>query len=221
MFKKVLVVDDHDAINAGVLSILKDLGVETVETSQYCDDAFLKLKRAALDKVPYDLLISDLSFQIDYHDRNLLSGEDLVEAIRPDFPNLPVIIYSMEDRLQKIRTLMKNLGVNAYVCKGRKGNLHLTMAMEAISKNETFLSPQLQQALSNQTELEINNYDLILIKQLSEGLSQSEISHYLLENNISPSSLSSVEKRLNRLKDEFQANNAIHLVAIIKDLGLI
>ena len=33
--------------------------------------------------------------------------------------------------------------------------------------------------------------------------------------------VNSVEKRLNKLKDLFKANNAIHLVAIAKDLGLI
>ncbi|MFH4966670.1 response regulator [Gaetbulibacter sp. M240] len=221
MFNKVLVVDDHDAINAGVMNVLQTLGIQIVETAQYCDEAFLKIKRAALDKVPYDLLISDLSFKIEYHNRKLLSGEDLVKAVRPDYPNLPIIIYSMEDRLQKVRALIKTQGVNAYVCKGRKGSAHLTKALEVISKGKIFLSPQVEQALNSEIELEINDYDLTLIKQLSIGLSQSEISNYLQENNMSPNSLSAIEKRLNRLKDQFQANNATHLVTIIKDLGLL
>ena len=221
MFNKVLVVDDHDAVNAGVVNLLKTLGIQIIETAQYCDEAFLKIKRAALDKVPYDLLISDLSFKIEYHDRNLLSGEDLVKAVRPDYPNLPIIIYSMEDRRQKVRALIKNQGVNAYVCKGRKGAAHLTKALKVISKGEIFLSPQIEQALNSEIELEIDDYDLTLIKQLSIGLSQSAISIYLQEKNMSPNSLSAIEKRLNRLKDQFQANNATHLVAIIKDLGLL
>ncbi|GAA4280451.1 response regulator [Gaetbulibacter aestuarii] len=220
MFNKVLIVDDHDAVNAGVLSVLKNLGFQTVDTAQYCDDAFLKIKRAAFDQVPYDLLISDLSFKKEFRNRNLLSGEDLVKAVRPDYPKLPIIIYSMEDRLQKVRTLIKTQGVNAYVCKGRKGSVDLAMAMEAISKGDIFVSPQVEQALNPDVELEIDDYDLTLIKQLSIGHSQSEISIYLQENNMSPSSLSSIEKRLNRLKDQFQANNVTHLVAIFKDLGL-
>ena len=70
-------------------------------------------------------------------------------------------------------------------------------------------------------KLEIEDYDIKLIKFLSKGLSQDEISAHLKTNNISPSSLSSIEKRLNKLRIQFKANNAIHLVAIVKDLGLI
>ncbi|MGC1633782.1 MAG: response regulator, partial [Gelidibacter sp.] len=40
-------------------------------------------------------------------------------------------------------------------------------------------------------------------------------------NNTTPNSLSSIEKKLNKLRIQFKANNAIHLVAIVKDLGLI
>ena len=46
-------------------------------------------------------------------------------------------------------------------------------------------------------------------------------SFILKENNIKPSSLSSIEKRLNKLRIDFKANNAIHLVSTAKDLGLI
>jgi hypothetical protein len=56
---------------------------------------------------------------------------------------------------------------------------------------------------------------------MSNGLSQDEISQLFKKNNISPSSLSTIEKRLNKLRIQFRANNAIHLVAIAKDLGLI
>ena len=56
---------------------------------------------------------------------------------------------------------------------------------------------------------------------MSNGLSHDDICSHLKENKKTPSSLSSVEKRLNKLRIQFKANNAIHLVAIVKDLGLI
>ena len=71
------------------------------------------------------------------------------------------------------------------------------------------------------TKEEINDYDIELLKQLSQGLSQEDISHNFKTNAISPNSLSTIEKRLNKLRIQFKANNAIHLVAIVKDLGLI
>ena len=50
---------------------------------------------------------------------------------------------------------------------------------------------------------------------------EHDISFQFKKNNTSPSSLSTIEKHLNKLKIQFKANNAIHLVAIAKDVGLI
>ena len=73
----------------------------------------------------------------------------------------------------------------------------------------------MKNALSSKADLEIDDYDIELMQYLAEGLSQDEISSLLKEKKISPSSLSSVEKHLNRLRVQFNASNAIHLVAIV------
>ena len=221
MFKKVLIVDDHDVVNEGVLNILQSNDINNVVTAKYCDEAFLKLKKAALDNNPFDLLITDLSFKKDYTENKLNSGQDLIAAIRPEYPNMSIIMYTMEDRLQKVRSLIKNYKVNAYVCKGRNGALELLQAIKKVSAQQIYLSPQVKNALNKHNDLEIDNYDIQLIKHLSLGLSQNEISFLFKNQNLSPSSLSSIEKRINKLKDIFKAKNSTHLVAIIKDLGLI
>ena len=221
MFKKVLIVDDHDNINTSVLDILKRLGIKNIINSQYCDDAFLKVKRAELDKAPFDLLITDLSFKKDHRECKLTSGEDLIAALRNDYKSLPIIVYSMKDQFQKVRLLINQYQVNAYVCKDRKGSSELKSAIETVYNDQQFLSPQIAKAIDTKNNLEIDNYDISLIKLLSNGLSQDDISIHFKSNNISPSSLSSIEKRLNKLRIQFKANNAIHLVAIVKDLGLI
>lgn len=221
MFAKVLISDDLGSINKGVLSILNNLGIKEIHQSQYCDDSYLKIKRAVLDKNHYDLLITDLSFKSDHREQNYTSGEDLIKAIKQENTDLKIIVYSVEDRLQKVRFLVNEYNINAFVCKGRKGLLELEKAIPLVYNDERYLSPQVQQALSNKINLEISDYEINLIKLLSEGLSQDDISLYLKENHISPSSLSSIEKKLNKLRIQFKANNAIHLVSIVKDLGLI
>ncbi|WP_452223495.1 response regulator [Lacinutrix chionoecetis] len=221
MFKKVLVADDLLSINQGVLTVLHTLGIEDVQEVQYCDDAYLKVKKAALDNNPIQLLITDLSYKKDHRSQKYASGEELVKILKKEHPELKIIVYSIEDRLQKVRTLINKHDSDAYVCKGRRGLTELNMAINAVYINETYLSPQVVSALSPKTNLEIDDFDIELLRQLSLGLSQDEISKYLQENNISPYSLSSVEKKINKLKIQFSANNAIHLVAIGKDLGLI
>ena len=111
--------------------------------------------------------------------------------------------------------------INAYVCKSRNGLKNLTTAINEIAQGNTYLSPEVYNAFSNENELEIDDYDISLLDNLSKGLSQDEISALYRKENISPASLSSIEKRLNKLRIQFNANNAIHLVAIVKDLGLI
>jgi len=221
MFQRVLINDDHDAILSSITTILSKFNIESVERSQYCDEAFLKLKRAKLDGEAFDLLITDLSFKRDHRNVDLDSGEDLIEKLRLEFPDMCIIVYSMKDQLQKVRQLVKNFNVNAYVCKDRKGSRELEEAIQAVSIGELYVSPQVSGALSPRVELEIEDYDINLLKLLSKGLSQDEISSKLKSNDISPNSLSTIEKRLNKLRIQFKANNAIHLVSTAKDLGLI
>lgn len=221
MFKKVLVSEDMDDINKGIYNTLCDLGVKQIDQVQYCDDAYLKIKKAILDNAPYELLITDLSFKSDYREQRFTSGEVLIESVKKEYPELKVIVYSVEDRLQRVRTLIKKHKVEAYVCKSRSGLIELSNAIKAILNNEIYLSPEVNNALRPKNNLEIEDFDIKLLKQLSFGLSQDDISTYFKKNNISPSSLSSIEKRLNKLRIQFKANNAIHLVAIVKDLGLI
>lgn len=221
MFKKVLIVDDHDDINKGVLDILEAFGVSNIQNAQYCDDAFLKIKKAEYDNEPFDLMITDLSFKKDHRECKITSGEDLIATLRKDYDSLPIIVYSMKDQLQKVRQLVNQFKVNAYVCKDRRGSIELAKAIEATSNNKQFLSPQIAGALSSKIDLEITDYDIQLAKQLSLGLDQKGISCYFIKNNISPGSVSSIEKRLNKLRDKFKADNAIHLVSKMRDLGLI
>ena len=221
MFQKVLINDDHDAILSSIEYILSKSNVDCVERSQYCDEAYLKIKKAQLDEAEFDLLITDLSFKRDHRNINLDCGEDLIEKLRTENINIPIIVYSMKDQLQKVRQLINSLNVSAYVCKDRKGSIELKEAIKAVSTGQCYLSPQVSNALSPRVDLEIEDFDIQILKLLAKGLSQDEISSQLKSNDISPNSLSTLEKRLNKLRLQFKANNAIHLVATAKDLGLI
>ncbi|WP_298369424.1 response regulator [uncultured Lutibacter sp.] len=222
MFKKILIAEDMDFINFGVKSELEKLGIEKIEYVQYCDEALLKLKSATLNNDPYDLLISDLSFEQNGNEQKITGGEDLVKKVRIDFPNLKIAVFSVEDKPFTIQTLLNQYNVNAYVWKGRDGLSDLKKALKIIfSSNESFISPSVANALSNNNSIEISEYDIFIIECLSQGLLQGQISEKLKDLNWSPSSVSAVEKRLKFLKEHFNANNPAHLVAISKDLGLI
>mgnify|MGYP003630607076 CR=1 FL=1 len=221
MFKRVLIAEDMEDINKGVQALLTEMGVPYVQHVQYCDDAYLKIKKGVLDHDPFELVITDLSFKADHRSQKYPSGEALIEKLKKEFPDLKVIVYSIEDRLQPVRSLFKRHGIDAYVCKSRSGLKHLSEAITELFKGNSYLSPEVSNAFGSATELEVDDYDISLLNYLSKGLSQEEISALYKERHISPASLSSIEKRLNKLRIQFNAHNAIHLVAIVKDLGLI
>ncbi len=223
MFKKVLVAEDMDDINKGVITTLKELGIATIDKVQYCDDAYLKINKAIYDKEPYDLLITDLSFIEDYREQKYKSGEELVKVLREKEINIHIIVFSVEDRLQRVRRLINNYAINAYVSKGRNGLRDLNEAINSIylKKSTLYLSNRVDKAQKKSNDNDISNYDVLLMKKLADGLSQSEISENFIVNDISPSSISSIEKRLNKLKDIFRASNTTQLIALAKDQGFI
>lgn len=222
MFKKVLLAEDIDSINIAVIQILEELGVAVVDHAKYCDDALLKIKRAHLDNDPYDLLISDLSFEADYRTVTLKSGEALVEKARQLQPSLKVIVYSIEDKSYRIKSLFENLKINAFVHKGRKSIEQLKIAIDTLLNTDApYISPEIAFALKDKTVHEIDDYDVQLIKQLSFGIPQDQMDTKFMELGITPNSKSTIEKRISRLKDFFKAQNTVHLIAIAKDMGII
>jgi len=222
MFQKVLIAEDMDFINSGIKSQLSSLGIPEIEYVQYCDEALLKLKSAKLNNTPFDLLISDLSFEEDSVVQKITSGDELIKEVRKEFPNLKIVVFSVEDKSCLIQTLFNEHMINAYVWKSREGLRELKKAINLIDSSDSiFISPQVANSLSKSNAIEISDYDNFLIECLSKGHLQEEISSLLKTKNWSPTSVSTIEKRLKFLKEHFNANNPAHLVSITKDLGLI
>ncbi|WP_040460088.1 response regulator transcription factor [Galbibacter marinus] len=221
MFKKVLIAEDIDTINLGLIDELNKSFDFEIHHAKYCDDAILKCKKAILDNEPYDLLISDLSFMQDHRDCIINSGEELAKAILALQPEIKIIIYSIDDRPQKIKSLLKNPGVNGYICKGRESSKEMISTIKNLQENDTYLSPELVRMLNQEPVYEIQDYDISLLKELSYGHNQDIISENLKAQGIHPSSVSSIEKRINKLKIYFKAKNTVHLISQVKDFGLI
>ncbi|MFH6970855.1 DNA-binding transcriptional response regulator [Flavobacterium petrolei] len=222
MFKKVLVAEDLDSISISIVKVLEELDILEIHHAKYCDDAFLKIKKGLHNSTPYDLLISDLSFKPDHRESRFSSGEELIEAAKKLQPDLKTIVFSIEDKSFRIKSLFTNLEINAYVSKGRNSIPELKKTIQRIYNNkEEKLSTELSLALRDNSLFEIESYDIALLKSLSKGFTLENISSEFKESGIVPNGSSSLEKRINKLKIYFKANNNVHLIAITKDLGLV
>ena len=222
MFKKVLVAEDLGSTNHGIVDILEEkLHIAEVQQALYCDDAFIKVRKAKKEDQPFQLLITDLSFTKDYREQNIKKGEELIIKTREVIPDIKILVFSIENRPSKIKSLFKDYGINGYICKGRYSLKELEKAMTQMYSGINYLSADLERNLKSSAIFELEEFDTILLKKLSEGLSQKQIALELKNQNISPNSISIIEKRLNRIKSEFRANSTIQLISIVKDLGLI
>lgn len=222
MFKKILIAEDKDHESNGVVKALEEsLQNSKLDYAQYCDEAFLKFKKAIQINEPFDLVISDLSFLDNPNQQRLRSGEDLIKAVKELQPDLKTIIFSIEDRAYRVKQLCNDLNLNGYVWKSTHALKDLKKAIIEIKSGNFFISQQLSHALRTKEAFEITFFDVFILKQLAQGLDQKEISEALKKEKIRPASISSVEKRLKLLKENFNANNPTQLVAITKDFGLI
>lgn len=224
MFKKILVVEDYDSINMGIVQALsKNFSQTEIYSTKYCDDAWLKIQSAANNEAPFDLIISDLSFQEDYRETKLKGGADLISLIRTYNSTLKIIVYSIENRYIEVSDLIDRLKVNAYISKGRNSIEDLLNAITYIQTEDSipYLSSDIKDVTENSTSLILQEEDLLILRFLSQGFSQNDISAKLKEYDSSVASISSIEKRISKLKTTFNSRNTTHLISLVKDLGII
>lgn len=224
MFKKILVAEDLDSISIGISKALEELQLHNVQHVKYCDDAHLKIKKALQDNAPFDLLITDLSFLADTRTANttLASGEELIAAVRKLQPDLKIVAFSIEDKPYRIKSLFDRYGISGFVSKGRNSILELQKAIKAVSSSdEPYITAALSHIMQAQPVNEVDTVDLQILKLLSLGNTVDQIATQFKSNGQAPSSTSSIEKRINKLKIYFSAANSTHLVSLSKDMGMI
>lgn len=220
MFKKILIVEDQEVMNLGIINTLKELNIQSFDFVSYCDDALHKIKIAAKENTPYDLLITDLSFDKDHIPQTLNSGQELINLVKKVQPNLKVIVFSVEKRVKIIDDLYKIYQINGFVSKARNDGKDLKNTIRKAFNGEIVI-PQKMLNVMRHTSFEFDSYDIKLLELLAKGYKQNEIKTYLKEHNMRPYSIRSIEKRLNELRESLGAKNNIEMIVICKDIGII
>ena len=132
-----------------------------------------------------------------------------------------VLIFSAEQRPATIDMLFKNFEVDAYVRKARNDAKELKSAIESLSKQQQYYPRSLSDLVKQSNTYEFTEFDINVIKLLSQGFQQNEIPDYFRQRNIKPSSLSMIEKRLKQIRDELSFSKNEQLVLFCKDAGIL
>ncbi|MFD0765254.1 response regulator [Mucilaginibacter lutimaris] len=221
MFKNVLIAEDHESASISIQKTLSDLGIDRAHYTYYCDDALTRVRKGMASGEPYELLITDLSFEDDGSPQVIKTGAGLIEEAKKICPSLKVLVFSAEQNPVVISELFHRLEVSGFVRKARRDAQELKAAIEAIAKNKRHYPLEFRQDIRQKNAYNFTGYDVTLISLLSKGVLQKNIPAYLAEHKISPSGLSSVEKRFNQIREALGFSKNEQLVAYCKDKGII
>ena len=221
MIDKVIIAEDQEIANLSVQRTMEELQISNVDHVFYCDDALNKIQAAKKKEHPYDLLITDLYFEEDGTKQKIAGGIDLIRSAREVQPDIMILILSAEHRPATIDMLFKNYAIDGYVRKARHDAQELKTALKSLEKGEQYYPRALVQLVKQSNTHEFTEFDINIIRLLSQGYQQNEIPDYLKQHNIKPNSLSTIEKRLNQIRDELSFTKNEQLVLFCKEAGLL
>jgi two-component system capsular synthesis response regulator RcsB len=218
MFQNALIAEDHQSANQWIQQTLKGLGTVAVKYAYSCDAALIQVRNALADGAPFDLLITDLSF--DGNDQ-VSTGRELIEAARALQPGLIILVFSAEQQPAAVSSLFQQLGINGYVKKGRDDAEQLEQAIGQLAAGKKYIPAEFRQEVRTRNAHDFSDFDILVISQLANGTSQKAMPDALKKANMQPTSLSSIEKRLNHIREALGFTKNEQLVAYCKDHKII
>jgi DNA-binding NarL/FixJ family response regulator len=132
--KRVALVDDHGLVRAGLRALVQDQpGYEVVAEGADGLDV-----EAILAESRPDILLLDISMK---H----MGGLDALRQWHASYPEVQVLILSMHATPDHVLAALR-LGAKGYLLKDAAAQ-ELDLALQALSRNESYLSPGIAQAV--------------------------------------------------------------------------
>ncbi len=171
---KVMIADDHTLMRAGIRQLLNNAkNIEIVDEASNGREVIQKLQEKQPDVILLDIAMSELN------------GLEVADRVSKEYPDISVIILSMYANEEYVLQALK-AGVSGYLIKDSAPN-ELEIAIQAVMKGETYLSPSISKKLvsdylrriSNNPEQD--NDELSVYVQLTSR--QREILQLIAEGN--------------------------------------
>lgn len=205
---RVLIVDDHTLVRAGLARLLQGFGgIDVCAEASRAEEAL----DLALIHRP-DIVLMDLSLPG-------RSGIEAMGAIHAELPSVRVLIMSMHDDTQHVRSALER-GAAGFVVKDA-APLELELALRTAVAGEVFLSPRLSSRmmapLFGRPRSEgidaLSNRQRQILDMIGRGLSSKEIG---VELGIS---VKTVETHRARMMEVLGCRRANELVLFAARLG--
>lgn len=150
---RILIADDHALVREGLKQLIGlDHGMRVVSEATCGGEVFDALRQSKVD-----LLLLDMSM-------SGISGSDLIERIRTQPANPPILVVSMHSDIHVVRSALK-AGASGYLTKDCNPDTLLS-AIREVSAGGRFIDSKLAERIAFQSH--------IRLEHLHESLSERE-----------------------------------------------
>lgn len=215
---KILLVEDHDSVSMGVqYSLQKQKEIQCEITIATTADMALGFTK----REEYDVILLDLLLKNEPYNSKLSGGDDLLRELNKKENRPKVVVQSKIDSLEMLDYVIGVLNADGYILKSRTSLREIVLAIKTVLEGESFYSDSIKKILKyNESLLDIDFEDRMILKCLSLGLKQIEIEHEFRKKDISMT-VSAIEKRIKKLKIRFDAGTTAQLTAMATKEGII
>lgn len=212
-------VDDHPLIIEGYKNVLnnsssdvKDLIIDTA------NDLSLALSRIQNANTPYDLVCLDMNLP-PAEEVELYSGEDLGTYLRKNYPDIKLIVLTMQEDNFRLYNILKNINPEGFLVKKDVRPINLIEAVNLVLEGKSYFSHTVTELLRKQFQAEnlIDASDRQILYYISIGLKTKDLPKKV------PLSLAAIEKRKRLIKESLGivSNNDLILINRARELGFI
>lgn len=205
MKKKVFIVDDHYMVVEGIRSILQnEKDIEWIGHAMNASSCLAFLQKQLPDVLLMDINLPDMS------------GIDLCEAVKKNYPSVFIIGLSTFNQLSFIQKMMEN-GASGYVLKNATKE-ELMEGIDAVMKGKIYLSHEAAQSLRKNEQSDIpvlTRREKEVLGLIADGMTNNEIAQQLFV------SVTTVDTHRKNLLAKFHAKNIASLIKSAVQLELI
>ena len=206
---KILIVDDHDLVRAGINRLLEDTAdIEVIGECASGEEAM-----TACQQLKPDVVLMDL------HMRGM-GGMEAAKRIIDRYADIKVIILTAESETPISKHTIK-FGVSGYLTKGSDID-EMMRAIKQVVAGQRFISPMVAQKLAlsvldgDESPLDkLSKREVEVLIRISQGQSNREIAQEL---HLSPKTTSTYRSRL---LEKLGVSNDVELSRICREAGLL
>lgn len=183
---KVLIADDHAVVREGFRRMIEnDRDIEVVAEAENGLEAIQMVRSKNIDVVVLDMSMPEMS------------GLDALKQIKVEFPDLPVLVFSMHPEDQYEQRVLQ-AGANGYITKKTKP-MDVIKAIKDVAQGKRIISEPLKERMIKgkgklvEPHYRLSDREFQVLKLTAKGLRAKEIANYL---NISEKTVTTYRGRI-------------------------